>query len=119
MKHLQITTAKNKIKKIIVALLPAVMFLASCGKNIITGSGNMQTDSKTIDGKLYLVFNGKIFGPYHHIAKILVSPDKKHFFAAVTIEGEDNMTSKMGMGNSFMVSDAGLKCRPVNEHPYL
>ncbi|MEO7046008.1 MAG: hypothetical protein ABI091_11930 [Ferruginibacter sp.] len=65
--------------------------------------------SKTIGGKLYLVFNGKNYGPYDHISKMLVSPDNKHFFASVTIGGESAMTSKMGMGNTFMVSDGNLK----------
>ena len=77
--------------------------------------GNAQKDpmtaqySKTIDGKLFVVFNGKNYGPYDHIAKILVSPDKSRFFAAVTIGGENNMMAKMGMGNSFMVNNNGLK----------
>jgi hypothetical protein len=65
--------------------------------------------SKTIGGKLHIVFNGKNYGPYDYVAKMVVSPDKKHFFAVVTIGGESGMTAKMGMGNTFMVSDAGLK----------
>jgi hypothetical protein len=65
--------------------------------------------SKTIGGKLHIVFNGKNYGPYDYVAKMIVSPDKKHFFAVVTIGGESPMTAKMGMGNTFMVSDAGLK----------
>jgi hypothetical protein len=65
--------------------------------------------SKTIGGKLHIVFNGKNYGPYDYVAKMIVSPDKKHFFSVVTIGGESGMTAKMGMGNTFMVSDAGLK----------
>ncbi|RYY65418.1 MAG: hypothetical protein EOO13_17230 [Chitinophagaceae bacterium] len=65
--------------------------------------------SKTINGKLYIEFNGKNFGPYDYISKMLLSPDKKHFFAVVTIAGENNMTSRMGMGNTYMISDEGLK----------
>lgn len=65
--------------------------------------------SKTIDGKLYLVFNGKNYGPYDHVAKMVVSPDKKKFFALVTIGGANNMTAKMGMGNSFLVNEGTLK----------
>ncbi len=65
--------------------------------------------SKTINGKLYLVFNGKNFGPYDNVAKMIVSPDKKQFFALVTIGGDNAMTTKMGMGYIFMVNEAGLK----------
>jgi hypothetical protein len=65
--------------------------------------------SKTINGKLYLVFNGKNFGPYDYISKMKLSPDKKHFFALVTIGGASAMTAKMGMGNSFIVNDGTLK----------
>jgi hypothetical protein len=65
--------------------------------------------SKTIGGKLHIVFNGKNYGPYDYVAKMILSPDKKHFFAVVTIGGESSMTAKMGMGNTFMISDAGLK----------
>jgi len=65
--------------------------------------------SKTISGKLYIVFNGKNFGPYDHVAKMIVSPDQKNFFALVTIGGDSEMTAKMGMGKSFMVNDGTLK----------
>jgi len=65
--------------------------------------------SKTIDGKLYLVFNGKNYGPYDFVSKMIVSNDKKHFFALVTIGSQSPMMAKMGMGNQFMVNDAGLK----------
>jgi hypothetical protein len=65
--------------------------------------------SKTIDGKLYLVFNGKNYGPYDLVAKMIVSHDKKHFFALVTIGSQNPMMAKMGMGNQFIVNEAGLK----------
>jgi hypothetical protein len=65
--------------------------------------------SKTIDGKLYLVFNGKNYGPYDFVAKMILSPDAKHFFALVTIGSQNAMMAKMGMGNAFIVNDAGLK----------
>jgi hypothetical protein len=65
--------------------------------------------SKTIGGKLNIVFNAKNYGPYDYVGKMILSPDKKHFFAIVTIGGESPMTSKMGMGNTFMVNDMGLK----------
>jgi hypothetical protein len=65
--------------------------------------------SKTIDGKLYLVFNGKNYGPYDHVSKMILSPDKKHFFALVTIGSESPMMAKMGMGICFMVNDGTLK----------
>jgi len=65
--------------------------------------------SKTIDGKLYLVFNGKNYGPYDFVSKMILSTDKKHFFALVTIGSQSPMMAKMGMGNQFMVNDAGLK----------
>ncbi len=65
--------------------------------------------SKTIDGKLFLVFNGKNYGPYDFIPKMIVSGDKKHFFALVTIGSQSPMMAKMGMGNQFIVNDAGLK----------
>ncbi len=68
-----------------------------------------QQYSKTIGGKLHIVFNGKNYGPYDYVAKMILSPDKKHFFAITTIGGESPMTAKMGMGNTYMVSDAGLK----------
>ncbi len=65
--------------------------------------------SKTIGGKLHIVFNGKNYGPYDHVAKMIVSPDKKKFFALVTIGGASAMTAKMGMGNSFLVNEGTLK----------
>lgn len=71
--------------------------------------------SKTINGKLYLVFNGKNYGPYDYISKMKLSPDKKHFFALVTIGGANAMTAKMGMGNCFIVSDGTLKQKVGND----
>lgn len=65
--------------------------------------------TKTIGGKLHIAFNGKNYGPYDHVAKMFVSPDKKQFFAVATIGGANNMTTKMGMGNTYMVSSNGLK----------
>lgn len=65
--------------------------------------------SKTIGGKLHLVFNGKNYGPYDHVSKMVVSPDQKKFFASVTIGGANAMTSKMGMGNTYIVSSTGIK----------
>jgi hypothetical protein len=65
--------------------------------------------TKTIGGKLFIVFNGKNYGSYDYVAKMVVSADKKHFFAIVTIGGENAMTNKMGMGNTFLVSDGTLK----------
>ena len=65
--------------------------------------------TKTIAGKLNIVFNGKEYGPYDNVAKMIVSPDQKKFFAIVTIGGTNAMTTKMGMGNSFIVSSTGVK----------
>lgn len=65
--------------------------------------------SKTISNKLYIVFNGKNYGPYDYVAKMRVSPDKKKFWAAVVIGGQSDMMTKMGMGNSFLVNEAGAK----------
>lgn len=65
--------------------------------------------SKTIAGKLNIVFNGKNFGPYDYVSKMIVSTDKKQFFALVTIGSESPMMAKMGMGNCYMVNEAGLK----------
>ncbi len=65
--------------------------------------------SKTIGGKLFIVFNGKNVGPVDYISKIILSPDKKKFFALVTIGSDNAMTAKMGMGNIFMVNEQGLK----------
>ena len=69
--------------------------------------------SKTIDGKLYLVFNGKNFGPYDFVSKMIVSHDKKHFFALVTIGSQNPMMAKMGMGNQFIVNEAGENKKEV------
>ncbi|RYY66274.1 MAG: hypothetical protein EOO13_16010, partial [Chitinophagaceae bacterium] len=65
--------------------------------------------AKTIGGKLYLVFNGKNYGPYDHVSKMLVSPDQKSFFASVTMGGQNDMMAKMGMGNTYIVSSSGIK----------
>ena len=65
--------------------------------------------SKTINSKLFIVFNGKNYGPYDFVSKMIVSPDKKQFFALVTIGSESPMMAKMGMGYSFMVNEATLK----------
>jgi hypothetical protein len=65
--------------------------------------------SKTINGKLFLVFNGKNYGPYDHVAKMILSPDKKQFFAAVTIGAQNSMMAKMGMGFCFIVNEGTLK----------
>lgn len=71
--------------------------------------------SKTINNKLYIVFNGKNFGPYDFVAKMNVSPDKKKFWAAVTIGGSTEMLAKMGMGNAFLVNEAGIKQTAGND----
>ena len=68
-----------------------------------------QQYSKTIGSKLYIVFNGKNFGPYDFVAKMKVSPDKKKFWASVVIGGASSITAKMGMGNSFLVNESGIK----------
>lgn len=65
--------------------------------------------TKTIGGKLHIAFNGKNYGPYDHVSKMFVSADKKQFFAVTTIGGANNMTSKMGMGNTYIVNSSGLK----------
>ena len=65
--------------------------------------------TKTIGGKLHIAFNGKNYGPYDHVSKMFISPDKKQFFAVATIGGANNMTNKMGMGNTYIVSSGGLK----------
>jgi hypothetical protein len=86
--------------------------------NISMGNDNKDAAAiqycKTINGKLFIVFNGKNFGPYDYVSKMILSPDKKQFFALVTIGGENAMTSKMGMGYCFMVNDAGLKQKAGN-----
>lgn len=65
--------------------------------------------SKTIGGKLFLVFNGKNYGPYDHVAKMILSPDKKQFFAAVTIGAQNSMMAKMGMGFCYIVNEGAVK----------
>lgn len=65
--------------------------------------------SKTIDGKLFIVFNGKNYGPYDFVSKMILSPDKKHFFALVTIGSQSPMMAKMGMGNTYMVNEGIVK----------
>ncbi|MDX2047312.1 MAG: hypothetical protein SFU87_11030 [Chitinophagaceae bacterium] len=65
--------------------------------------------SKTIDGKLYIVFNAKNYGPYDFVSLMLASPDKKRFYAVV-VSGSDNpMMAKMGMGNCYLINEAQLK----------
>ena len=76
----------------------------------------VQQYSKTIANKLYLVFNGKNFGPYDYVSKIIVSPDEKKFWAAVVIGGVNEMMSKMGMGNSFLVNESGIKQKAGSEN---
>lgn len=65
--------------------------------------------TKTIGGKLHIAFNGKNYGPYDYVSKMLVSPDKKQFFALVVMGGESPMMYKMGMGQYYMVNEKGLK----------
>jgi hypothetical protein len=65
--------------------------------------------TKTINNKLYIVFNGKNYGPYDYVSKMILSRDKKQFFALVTIGGENAMTTKMGIGFAFMVNEGALK----------
>jgi hypothetical protein len=65
--------------------------------------------SKTIGGKLFLVFNGKNYGPFDYVSKMVVHPDGKRFFAVVTIGGENPMATKMGMGNNFIINEGSLK----------
>jgi hypothetical protein len=73
---------------------------------------------KTISNKLYIVFNGKNFGPYDFVAKMKVSPDKKKFWAAVTIGGVSDMVAKMGMGNCFLVNEAGVKQKGGDQNSF-
>ncbi len=70
--------------------------------------------TKTINGKLHIVFNGKNYGPYDHVAKMITSPDGKQFFALVTIGGQNNMTAQMGMGNNFIVNEGAVKQKVGN-----
>jgi hypothetical protein len=65
--------------------------------------------SKTINGKLFIVFNGKNYGPYDFVSKMIVSPDKKQFFAVATIGSQSPMMAKMGMGNTYIVNEGTLK----------
>jgi hypothetical protein len=82
-------------------------------ENINMGGDNKDPISaqycKTINGKLYIVFSGKNYGPYDYVSKMILSSDKKKFFALVTIGGESPMTIKMGMGNNYMVNEGTLK----------
>ncbi len=64
--------------------------------------------SKAINGKLYIVFNGKNYGPYDFIAKIKVSPDKKKIWAAVVTGGQSEMMSRIGIGAYALVNEAGV-----------
>ncbi len=77
-----------------------------------------QQYSKTISNKLYIVFNGKNFGPYDYVAKMKVTPDKKKFWAAVIIGGVNEMMSKMGMGNSYLVNEAGVKQKGGDQNSF-
>lgn len=65
--------------------------------------------SKTINNKIHIVFNGKTFGPFDYICKIMPSQDNKKFWAVVTIGGESAMTAQMGMGNNFLINESGVK----------
>jgi hypothetical protein len=47
-----------------------------------------------------------------------VSPDKKKFWAAVVIGGAVEMMAKMGMGNSFLVNEAGLKQKAGDQNSF-
>jgi hypothetical protein len=72
--------------------------------------------SKTINGKLFIVFNGKNYGPYDYVSKMKLSSDKKRFWAAVVIGGVNSTLAKMGMGNTFIVNEAGLKQKAGDEN---
>ncbi len=76
--------------------------------------------TKTINNKLHIVFNGKTFGPYDYICKIIPSQDNKKFWAVVTIGGESSMTAQMGMGNNFLINESGVKQKLGNQEvlPY-
>jgi hypothetical protein len=74
--------------------------------------------SKTINNKLFLVFNGKNYGPYDFVAKMIVSPDKKKFWAAVTIGGATDMLAKMGMGKTYLVNEAAVKQTTGDENSF-
>lgn len=82
-------------------------------ENISIGDDNRdpvaQQYSKTISNKLYIVFNGKNYGPYDYVAKMVISPDKKRFWAAVVMGGQAAMMAKMGMGNVFLVNEGTVK----------
>lgn len=75
-----------------------------------------QQYSKTINNKLFIVFKGKNYGPYDYIAKMVVSPDEKKFWAAVVVGGMSELTSKMGMGNVLLVNDAGVNQKTPSEN---
>jgi hypothetical protein len=77
-----------------------------------------QQYSKTISNKLYIVFNGKNFGPYDFVGKMKLSPDKKKFWASVVIGGASDMTAKMGMGNSFLVNESGVKQKGGDQNSF-
>ncbi len=74
--------------------------------------------SKTISNKLYIVFNGKNFGPYDFVGKMKLSADKKKFWAAVVIGGASAITAKMGMGNSFLINEAGVKQKGGDQNSF-
>lgn len=65
--------------------------------------------SKTINGKLHIVFNGKNYGPFDYVSKMLAAPNEKQFFALVTMGGDNNMAAQMGMGFTFIINESGLK----------
>ncbi len=66
--------------------------------------------TKTVNGKLMLVFNGKSYGPFFMISEMQVSADKKHFFALV-IEGAS--LTAMSDGSS-LISDIGTSPLKLN-----
>lgn len=74
--------------------------------------------SKTINGKLYIVFNGKNYGPYDFIAKIKLSPDKKKFWAAVVTGGQNEMMSKMGMGTYALINESGVVQKAAGQNSF-
>jgi hypothetical protein len=71
-----------------------------------------QKHTRTINGKLHLVFNGKNYGPYDFVNKMEVSPDGKKFWAVVVIGGDNSTMTSMGMGHLFLVNEAGTK-KPI------
>lgn len=74
--------------------------------------------SKTINSKLYIVFNGKNYGPYDFIAKIKLSPDKKKFWAAVVTGGQNDMLSKMGMGTYALINESGVVQKATGQNSF-